>query len=72
MVVKVALVDFDFVFELGDVRHVDANGAVFERLHKLVVFQTAIFRLVGMANDHLVDVGLSELFGFDLVLLAGA
>ena len=31
-----------------------------------------VFRLVGVADDDLVDVGLGELLGLDLVFLAGA
>ena len=70
--VEVLLVDLDLVLEPGDVGHVDLHRAVAQRFHELVVLQAAIFRLVGVAQDHLVDVGLGELLRLDLVFLRGA
>ena len=72
LAVVVLLVDLDLVGQLRDVRDVDLHRAVAERFHELVVLQPAIFRLVGVAEDHFVDVGLRELLRLDLVLLAGA
>ncbi len=69
--IEIALVDTDLVLELGDVRYVNAHGAVFQRLHKFVIFQPAIFGFVGVADDDLVDIGLGEFFGFYAVFLAG-
>ena len=70
--VEVLLVDLDLVLEPGDVGHVDLHRAVAQRFHELVVLQSAIFRLVGVAEDDLVDVGLGELLRLDLVFLRGA
>jgi len=67
----VLLVDLDLLRQLGDVRDVDLHRAVPEGLHVLVVLQAAVFRLVGVPEDHLVDVGLRELLRLDLVFLAG-
>ena len=69
--IEVALIDFDFIFKLGDIRNINAHGAILERLHKFVVLQAAVFRFVGVAHDNLIDVRLSKLLGFDFVLLAG-
>ena len=70
--VEVLLVDLDLVLEPGHVRHVDLHRAVAQGFHEFVVLQPAIFRLVGVAQDHLVDVGLGELLRLDLVFLRGA
>jgi hypothetical protein len=67
--VVVLLVDLDLIVQLRDVRHVDLDRAVAERLHELVVLQLAILGLVGVPDDDLVDVGLRELLGLDLVFL---
>ena len=40
--------------------------------HELVVLEAAILRLVGVTDDHLVDIGLGELLGLNLMLLRGA
>ena len=56
----------------GDVGDVDLHRAVAQRFHELVVLQAAIFRLVGVAEDDLVDVGLGELLRLDLVFLRRA
>ena len=55
-----------------DVRDVDLDGPVAQRLHELVGEQLLVLGLVGVAEDHLVDVGLGELLRLDLVLLRGA
>ena len=70
--VVVLLVDLDLVGQLGDVRHVDLHRPIAQGFHELVVLQPAIFRLVRVAQDHFVDVGLGELLRLDLVFLAGA
>ena len=67
--VEVLLVDLDLVLQPGDVRDVDLDRAVAQRLHELVVLQPAVFGLVRVAENHLVDVGLGELLRLDLVLL---
>ena len=69
--VVILLVDLDFVGQPRDVRDVDLHGAVAEGFHELVVLQAAILGLVGMPDDHFVDVGLGEFLRLDLVLLAG-
>ena len=69
--VVVLLVDLDLVGQPGDVGHVDLHRPVAQRFHELVGLQLLVFRLVGVADDHFVDVGLGELLGLDLVLLAG-
>ena len=46
--------------------------AVPERLHELVVLELPVFRLIGVADDHFVNVGLRELLRLDLVLLRRA
>ena len=71
-VVVVLLVDPDLVGQTGDVRNVDLHRPVAQGLHELVGLELLVFRLVGVADDHLVDVGLGELLGLDLVFLAGA
>ncbi len=67
--IEVALVDAHLVLETGDVGYVDLHRAIAQRLHELVALQLAVLRLVGVPDDHLVDVGLRELLGLDLVLL---
>ncbi len=52
-----------------DVRDVDLDRPVAQRLHELVGEQLLVLGLVGVAEDHLVDVGLRELLRLDLVLL---
>ena len=69
---EVLEVDLDFIVEAAVVGHVDLQGAVAEGLHELVVLQLAVFGLVGVADDDLVDVGLGELLGLDGVFLRGA
>ena len=70
--VVVLLVDLDLVGQRGDVGHVDLDRPIAQGLHELVALQPAIFRLVRVAENHFVDVGLGEFLGLDLVLLAGA
>ena len=70
--VVVLLVDLDLVRQPGDVGDVDLDRPVPERLHELVGLKLLVLRLVGVTDDHFIDVGLGELLGFDLVFLAGA
>jgi hypothetical protein len=70
--VVVLLVDLPLLADAGDVRDIDLHRPVPERLHELVGQQLLVFGLVGVAEDHLVDVRLGELLRLDLVLLAGA
>ena len=69
--VVVLLVDLDLVGQPGHVGHVDLDRPVAEGLHELVGLKLLVLRLVGVTDDHLVDVGLGELLGLDLVFLAG-
>ena len=69
--VKVTLVDVYLVAEAGDIGDIDLDGAVTQGFHILIGQQLAIFRLVGVADDHLVDIGLGEFLRLDLVLLRG-
>ena len=69
---EVLEVDFDFIVEADVVRHVDLDGAVAERLHHFVALELLVFRLVGVAQDDFVDVGLGEFLGLDQMFLAGA
>ena len=69
--VVVLLVDLDLVGEPRDVGDVDLDRPVAKRLHELVGLKLLVLRLVGVTDDHLVDVGLGELLGLDLVFLAG-
>ena len=69
--VVVLLINVNLVGQPGDVGHVDLHRPVAQGFHELVVLQAAILGLVRMAQDDFVDVGLGELLGFDLVLLAG-
>ena len=71
-VAEVLLVDLDLFGGLRDVGHVDLDGPVPQGLHELVALQLAVLRLVRVADDDLVDVGLRELLRLDLVLLGGA
>ena len=66
---EVLLVDLDLVIQPDVVRHVDLDRAVAERLHHLVALELLVLRLVGVAEDDLVDVGLGELLRLDHVLL---
>ena len=70
--VVVLLVDVDLVGEPGDVGDVDLDRPVPQGLHELVGLELLVFGLVRVPDDDLVDVGLGELLGLDLVLLAGA
>ena len=70
--VVVLLVDLDLVGQPGHVGDVDLDRPVAEGLHELVGLELLVLRLVGVPDDDLVDVGLGELLGLDLVLLAGA
>ncbi len=72
LVVEVALIDLDLLIEPGDVGDVDLDGAVAQCLHELVVLQAAELGLVGVRHDDLIDVGLREFLGLDLMLLARA
>ena len=65
-------INLDLIVEPDVVRHVDLDGAVAERLHHFVALELLVFRLVGVAEDHFVDVGLGEFLGLDQVFLAGA
>ena len=55
----------------GHVGNVDLHRPVAQGLHELVGLELLVLRLVGVTDDHLVDIGLGELLGFDLVFLAG-
>src|SRR6266540_555531 len=68
-VVEVAAVDLDLLLPDRVVGDVDLDRAVAEGLHQLVVLQLLVFGLVRVPDDDLVDVGLRELLGLDLVLL---
>ena len=70
--VVVLLVDPPLFGDAGDVRDVDFHRPVPQRLHELVRQQLLVFGLVGVAQDHLVDVRLGELLRLDLVLLRRA
>ncbi len=70
--VEILLVDLDLFSQPGDVGDVDLDRAVAQGLHELVVQELLVFGLVGVAEDHFVDVGLGELLGLDHVLLRGA
>ena len=70
--VVVLLVDPDLVGQPGHVGDVDLDRPVAEGFHELIGLELLVLRLVGVPDDHLVDVGLGELLGLDLVLLAGA
>src|SRR5215831_7063136 len=70
--VVVALVDLHLVVEPHVVRDVDLQRAVAEGFHELVVLEPLVLRLVGVADDQLVDVGLGEFLGLDGVLLRRA
>ena len=70
--VVILFVDLDFIVELGDVRNIDLYRTVAKRFHELIVLEFPVFRLVGMADDDFIDIGLRELLRFDLVLLACA
>jgi hypothetical protein len=59
------LVDLHLLGEPGDVRDVDLDGAVAQRLHELVGEELLVLGLVGVADDDLVDVRLRELLGLD-------
>ena len=72
LLVVILFVNFDFVGQRGDVRHVDFHRPIAEGFHELVVLQPAILRLVGVADDDFVDIGLGEFLRLDLVFLAGA
>src|SRR5512138_2901645 len=67
--VVVALVDLHLLVEAGDVRDVELDRAVAQRLHELVRLELLVLGLVGVPDDDLVDVGLRELLRLDLVLL---
>ena len=66
------LVDLHLFRELRDVGDVDLNGSISESLHELIVDEFVVFRLIGMPDDHLVNVGLRELLRLDFVLLRRA
>ena len=70
--VVVLFVDLDLVGQPCHVRDVDLDGSVAQRLHELVGLELLVFRFVRVTDDDLVDVGLGELLGLDLVFLAGA
>ena len=70
--VVVLLVDLDLIREPRDVGNVDLDRPVPKRLHELVRLKLLVLRLVGVTDDHFIDVGLGELLGFDLVFLAGS
>ena len=61
----------DLVGQPGDVGDVDLDRPVPQRLHELVGLELLVLGLVGVPDDDLVDVGLGELLGLDLVFLAG-
>ncbi len=69
--VEVLFVDLPLLGELGDVGDVDPHRPVAQRLHELVVLELLELRLIGVADDHLVNVRLGELLRLDLVLLRG-
>ncbi len=68
----VFLVDFDLIGQTGNVRDIDFDRTITQRLHELIALELFVFGLVGVADDDLVDVGLGELLRFDDVLLGGA
>ncbi len=70
--IVVALVDLHLVVEAHVVGDVDLQRAVAEGFHQLVVLQPLVLRLIGVADDELVDVRLRELLGLDGVLLRRA
>ncbi len=70
--VVVLRVDALLLGDARDVRDVDLHRTVAQRLHELVGQQLLVFGLVGVAEDHLVDVRLRELLRLDLVLLRRA
>ena len=70
--VVVLRVDPLLLGDARDVRDVDLDRPVAQRLHELVREQLLVLGLVGVAEDHLVDVGLRELLRLDLVLLRRA
>src|SRR5690606_1774527 len=69
VLIEVLFVDALFVAQFRDVRNVDLNGSIAQRLHELVVEQAIVFSLVGVADDDLINVRLSEFLGFDAVFL---
>jgi len=66
---EILQIDFDLIIELHVIRHVDLDGAVSERLHHLVALELLVFRLVGVAKDHFINVRLRKLLGLDQMLL---
>ena len=69
---ELAPVDAHLVGDRQVVGHVDLDRPVPEGLHQLVALELAVLGLVGVPQDHLVDVGLGELLRLDRVLLGGA
>src|SRR5260370_680478 len=67
--IEVLLINLNFVLKPSDIRNIDLNCAISQSFHELVVLQAAVLRLIGVAEDDLVDVRLRELFRLDLVLL---
>ena len=66
---EILVVDLDLIIQANVVRHVDLDRAVAERLHHFVALQLLVFRLIRVAEDHFVDVGLRELLRLDHVFL---
>ena len=69
---KSCQIDLDLVGQPDVIRHVDFDGAVAERLHHFVALQFLIFRLIGMPENHFIDIGLGKLLGLDEMFLARA
>ncbi len=69
---EILQVNLDLIVEADVVGNVDLDGAVAERLHHFVALQLLVFRLIGVAENHFVDVGLGEFLRLDQMFLAGA
>ncbi len=67
----VFLVDLELIGQTGNVGDINFDRTITQGLHELIALEFFVFRLVGMANNDLVDVRLGKLLGFDDVLLGG-
>ena len=67
--IEITIINMHLIAEAGHIGHIDLDRAVAQRFHIFVGQEFPIFRLVGMADDHFVDIGLRKLFGLDLVFL---
>ena len=59
--VEVLFIDVHFVFPLRDVRNIDFHRTVTQGFHELVVLETTVLGLVGVPDDHLINMSLGEL-----------